>query len=720
MYRTGDMGRWLPDGNLEFLGRRDFQVKIRGYRIELGEIESNLLQYPEIAEAAVCVLDNHLIAYIKPKSVLGLENLILSPSEIHISNDDLTKFLKKTLPEYMVPAHFVFLSSFPLSANGKVDRKALLSINIPKLSTRNNAPDVPITPLHNTLIEIWKEVLALDSVHVNDSFFELGGDSLTGIQIVTRANQKGIRITLKALLQYETIAVIVDKISEKEVTKEIEVKPIKPEPKDWHKPFPITSIQRAYLFGRMDVFELGNNPTHSYSEIKVKNLNVTALEKSINQLVQHHHMLRAVINPDGTQQILSEVPTFNIPVVDLTKATDAEKCIGLQNIRDDMSHHMFEPSQWPLFDLRVATLNTTECMLHISIDLLIVDARSALLFEQLLTQYYLSIIKNEEVKFEPMEITFRDYVLAELEFEKTETFNRSRDYWMSRIDTIPNAPPLPTLKTLSRSDRPQFERRRFELNKAKWQSIKKFATQIQATNSSVLAALFADVLAVWSGQTHFTLNVTVFNRLPIHKQVNDLLGDFTSTILLEVQAEGKSLKERVKKLQTQLLEDLNHYHYSGVLVLTKMAQARNQAAMLMPVVFTSTISEDIPGLETIGEYIWGVSQTPQVLLDCQLFESEGALIVNWDYMMNYFPDKMIDDMFDAFSRLLTTLGEDTDLSWASDFNLVPKYQIEMINESNNTKKEWNNNFLIHELIEMKSKLTKQHCSDISNKDIEIR
>jgi acyl carrier protein len=191
MYRTGDLGRWLGDGNIEYLGRNDFQVKVRGFRIELGEIESRLLEHTGVREVAVVARENRsgeqwLVAYYVATDQTGPDA------------DELRRHLAPKLPEYMLPAAYVCLEKLPLSANGKLDRKALPSPDAGAYMTREY--QAPQGETETALATIWADVLKLDRVSCNDNFFEIGGHSLLAMQLINR-----IRATLGADVQLRDI-----------------------------------------------------------------------------------------------------------------------------------------------------------------------------------------------------------------------------------------------------------------------------------------------------------------------------------------------------------------------------------------------------------------------------------------------------------------------------------------------------------------------------------
>lgn len=204
LYRTGDRVRYLPNGNLEFLGRTDQQVKLRGFRIDLGEIESLLLEHENIQEAAVLLREDtrgirHLVAYIVPRD------------QASFVENSIQAFLREKLPDYMVPTAFLALKAFPLNSNGKVERQAF---PVPgTLHTLDKPSTFPTKALEKKLSDIWKEILCLDQIGIYDNFFDIGGNSLLAVQMITKTEQAGIHVTLKQFFLAQTIA---------ELTKQIE------------------------------------------------------------------------------------------------------------------------------------------------------------------------------------------------------------------------------------------------------------------------------------------------------------------------------------------------------------------------------------------------------------------------------------------------------------------------------------------------------------------
>ncbi|MDB9369902.1 amino acid adenylation domain-containing protein [Nodularia spumigena CS-586/05] len=669
LYKTGDRVRYLPDGNIEYLGRLDHQVKIRGYRIELGEIEALLSEYLEIQESVVIASetssgDKNLVAYIAPKS---------------INIPDLRHDLAEKLPGYMIPAYFMTLDALPRNLNGKIDRQALPTVE--KISSELGIAYIPPrTPTEQKLAAIWQEILQVEQIGVNDNFFTLGGHSLLGIQLAAIINESlQIELPLKYLFQFPTIASLsaqIDQLQRHEI--QLGLPKIQPQPQERYQPFPLTDIQQAYLIGRNAAFELGNIATHGYQEIETVGLTVAQVEIAMQRLIERHDMLRVIVQADGQQQILSQVPDFKITVTDLQphpnpplgKGRELDFPVSpiykgelrgvdstLQDIRQSLSHQIRPTDSYPLFEIQAILLDENKIRFCISFDVLIGDAWSFRLLGRELVQ----ILENPDIELPPISLTFRDYVLTEKTLRESAIYQRSQAYWQNRLTTLAPAPELPLTKPLSKITEPHFTRRSGTLSPSQWQKLKQQGSEAGITPSGILLAAFAKILSRWSKQPNFTLNLTLFNRLPLHPEVNQIVGDFTASLLLEIVSAGcHNFLELAHRIQTQLWDDLDHRYFSGVEVLRQLARQQQRVTeALMPVVFTSTLTQEHPQPENQGNWhgylIYSLSQTSQVYLDHQVGEVAGALVFNWDTIDELFPVGMLDEMFHSYCNFLTQL-----------------------------------------------------------------
>ena len=442
---------------------------------------------------------------------------------------------------------------------------------------------------------------------------------------------------------------------------------IVPEPEKRYEPFPLTDIQYAFWVGRMGVLELGHVANHGYYEISGDGLNLERLNYALNQLIARHDMLRAIMLPNGLQQVLETVPPYQISVLDLQGKDDRFVEAQISEIRSLMSHQVLPTDKWPLFEFR-ATIWGEQCLrLHVSYDLQIFDGWSMMRFFQEWFEFY----QNPDLQPQPLEITFRDYVLAEQALEKTELYERSRQYWLNRIDSLPPAPELPL--AINPSSLKDYECQRFngKLDRPTWQKLKQRAGQVGLTPSAVLLAAFAEVLTFWGKSPQFTMNLALFNRISLHPQVNDILGDFTSVTLLAVDNTAtETFTARALRLQRQLWQDLEHRYFSGVRVMREINRRQGRTPTAMPVVFTSAIGFDGLGQETstlfkFGELEYAISQASQVWMDHQVSEQKGELVFTWDAVAALFPSGMVEDMFEAYYGLIENLAT-SDLVWGEE------------------------------------------------------
>ncbi|MEB3357179.1 MAG: amino acid adenylation domain-containing protein [Synechococcales bacterium] len=681
LYRTGDRVRTRPDGTLEYLGRIDHQVKLRGFRIELGEIEAVLTQHPDVSQTVVVLREGRLIAYVVLSfefSALSSESKIQN-SKFNTQNLKLKTYLSEKLPSYMLPTHLVELEALPRLPNGKIDRRSLPQPE--GLQQRESAPFVaPQTQVEQALAGIWRQELKLERVSIHDNFFELGGHSLLGMRMMTQVERVLEReIPLKALFQTPTIAGLAAQIegAEPEASTGPSLPTLAPDPDSGYEPFPLTDIQQAYWLGRSQAFELGNVATHGYREIETVGLTVAQVEAALRSLIQRHPMLRAVIMPNGQQRVLPEVPPYEIRVTDLqgTALVQAER--ALTAMRDRLSHELHDVEQWPLFTVEAAQLSEERVRFCVGFDVLIGDAWSFHLLGWELAQ----VLQGHGLL--PLSLTFRDYVLAEQAFRQSSGFQKALDYWQSRLPELPSAPELPLAIAPSTLKQPRFERRSGHLTPEIWTKLQQRANQAGLTPSGVLLAAFGEVLAAWSRHPRFTLNLTLFNRLPLHPEVNQIVGDFTSSLLLAVNNTGHdSFRLRARRLQAQLWDDLEHRTVSGVRVLRELAKIQQRpAAALMPVVFTSTLDQSAPQAGNRpwrANVVYGLSQTSQVYLDHQVSEVEGALVFNWDAIADLFPPGLLDDMFRAYEQFLQRLAA-TDDAWETPPQLSPTAHAKALN-----------------------------------------
>ncbi|WP_280435240.1 non-ribosomal peptide synthetase [Nocardia carnea] len=426
-----------------------------------------------------------------------------------------------------------------------------------------------------------------------------------------------------------------------------------------HEPFPLTPVQQAYLIGRDPTYAFGGVACASYLEISYGGVEPGSVEAAWNALVRRHDMLRATVHSDGYQQIAATVPHYEIPVTDVRGQHSAQVDAVLDRQRDDLLGPAGAPDTWPLFALRL-TRTDTGCVLHLLVELLVVDAASL----QLLLSELDELVHeagNDAVPRPAPGIGFRDYLLGVQQLRNGPRYQRDREYWQTRIDSLPAAPELPTQVAgdgTGSNTAPGFFRLHHWLPGSVLDGLARHATPHDLTPSGAVLAAYAEVIGRWSRKRQFTLNLPVFNRLPAHAEIGAVLGDFTSVNLLGIDLDAQdTFADRARGIAAQLFTDLDHRLFDGVEVLSELTR-RAGNPVLMPVVFTSTLgSGDRDARENRGRILRGITRTPQVWLDCQVTSYDNGLMIAWDIRRDVLAGDTAAEAFAAFVDLVTRLAE---------------------------------------------------------------
>ncbi|MFH9397041.1 amino acid adenylation domain-containing protein [Streptomyces sp. NPDC017556] len=535
---------------------------------------------------------------------------------------------------------------------------------------RANRPSTLVTPyvepadeLERTIAGIWEEMFGIAPIGTTDDFFELGGHSLLAIQVVNRLHAtSGATVELGKLLATPTIGGMAEQLREAGAAgADDRLATVVPRPDRRYEPFPLTEMQQAQWIGRLSSFDMGGVAPHLYFEFDSRTIEPDRLEQAWQRVVERHDMLRMVVLPDGRQQVLADTAPYRFEVLDLRETEPSEAERQLAAIRDRMSAEVRPADVWPLWEVRVSLLPDHQVRVHIGFDLLVADVSS--FFYQLLPQWR-EFYHEPGQDPAPLALSFRDYVLAEEELRRTPRYERSLEYWRKRVRELPAAPELPTVQATGDGGRLGFVRRHARLDAELWGRIKAKAGEFGVTPSSAMLAAFAVTIGTWSKTQRFTLNFTAVNRLPVHEEVDDLVGEFASFDLLEVDAVSASdFAELVRELQRQSWADFDHRYVSGVRILRERARARGGAGDVMPVVFTSALGGDVDGkpapspVDWLGEQSYFISQTPQVTIDHFLLEFGGNLELAWHAVDGIFPEGLMEEMFQAYQDFVVGLAE---------------------------------------------------------------
>ncbi|MDZ7752622.1 MAG: amino acid adenylation domain-containing protein [Gammaproteobacteria bacterium] len=667
LYRTGDLAAWRSDGELRCYGRNDEQIKLRGHRIEPAEIESTLARHPDVVNAVVIADkasngETRLVAYVVSRAEFDTETL--------------RAHLAMRLPDVFIPAVFVAVDALPLTPNGKLDRAALPVAADAGMSSNHGAPTSEDEQL---LCELVAELLGVDRVGVDDHFFHLGGHSLLATRFVARIQeQTGKTLPLRAVFETPRLGDLAARLAM--LGMPAPATALGADADQAHVPFPLTPVQSAYWLGRQDLVALGRVACHAYSEYRLRALDAEAMPRAWQATIDHHPMLRTIIDDDATQRVLDQPAEFTIAVVDVRGDDDPEARV--EAIRQTMARTCQAAHRWPLFDVRVTRVADDDWRLHLRIDAMILDGESTSL---LLAEVFDRLHCRYEETARALH-TFRDYVLHVHGDAQAAARDAAREYWASRLDDLPPAPVLPLAVDPTRLEDPHFSRRQALLDIDTWRRLTQRARYNGLTPSTVLLTAYAEIIGTWARHDDFTLNLTVGDRRLLHGDIATMLGVFTNLTPLAVhRSRVGAFVDRATALQQQLACDLDHRDFTGVDVQRLIAQrAGDPHAGLLPVVFTSLLGERVADLSDDAELVYSITETPQTWLDNKVYEQGGILTIDWDAPEALFPPGLLDAMFEAYVGLLRALATD-DAAWTdARRSLVPASEQRLIAAVNDT------------------------------------
>lgn len=402
--------------------------------------------------------------------------------------------------------------------------------------------------------------------------------------------------------------------------------------------FPLTPLQRGYLFGRSDIFEGGNVGAYVFHEIEGL-WDLDQLEAALRTVVTRHSALRSRFTAAGTQieQEPSSV-TVAIERLDLRGQPESVQAKRVLQLRHERSHRKLDLERTPLVSVQVMILSEDRMVMHVGHDSLVMDGICMFLFFR---AWWVAYQGDEQVPQE--EASFEAYVAA-LEAAATRApAVRSRKYWMSRLDDLAPHPDLPLAASPSSITHPRFSQRTVRLDAPSWTGLKKRATEFGLTPSSLLLAAYGETLAGWDAGPRFTSTTTFAHRPPIHPRIGDAIGNFSDTMLVEIDTDrGVDFAARANAVQQRLRQDIDNRHFSGVDLMRELARTRGMADARMPFTFNSAIDYvhaevDGSALELFGPEVYTVSQTPQVWLTVFAMEQHGGLVLQIDGVDELFP-----------------------------------------------------------------------------------
>jgi amino acid adenylation domain-containing protein/non-ribosomal peptide synthase protein (TIGR01720 family) len=693
MYKTGDRVRFLDDGNIEYLGRTDDQVKWRGFRIEPGEIEARLAEHTSVQQAAVLLRedspgDKRLVGYV-----------VAAPNQA-IDVPLVRAWLKDQVPDYMVPSALVILDSMPLTPSGKVARSKL---PLPDYAEVAQAYVAPRTPVEETLVEIWADVLGLSKanrlVGIHDDFFDLGGHSLLATQLISRVRDAlEVELPLITLFNHPNVAEFAA-----DVAAASGITPAAPIPLcDRSKPLPLSFAQQRLWF--LDQLEPGNPVYNIPWAMRLDGpLNLQALQAAIDDLVQRHEALRTLfsVTMGKPQQCVLEKTEVPLESVDATGDTPEQIEQRLYNL----SRMPFGLGQTPLMRVHILHVANQRHIILLVMHHIIADGWSLGVLYQELVTLYKAHCTSKHVILPPLPLQYADYAVWQQDWFRSSEQQRQLDYWKQQLHSAPALLDLPT-------DRPRGATQTYNgayvdkiLPNAIHAGLKDLARRENSTLFMVGLAAFNVLLARYSGQSDICVGAPVAGRQ--HTELEGLIGFFINTLVMRNDLSGEpDFSECLARIKRTALEAFAHQDLPFEKLVDEIHPVRDMShAPLFQVAFILQNTPWDNGAELHDlkispiEIDYGVAKFDLSLV---MAERREGLLVHFEYNTDLFDRSTIERLTNHFETLLLAIVSDPQQPVATMPLLSANERQQILYEWNDTQAPYADDTYIHTLIEQRA------------------
>ncbi|MFN6531145.1 non-ribosomal peptide synthetase [Nostoc sp. ChiSLP03a] len=686
LYKTGDLARYLPNGDIEYLGRIDNQIKIRGFRIELGEIETVLSQHSDVQVCGVIAREDIpgekcLVAYVVPYP------------QVTPTINQLRQFLKAKLPEYMVPNAFVVLESLPLTPNGKVDRRALPAPDLH--SEQKDKYVAPRTPIEEMLAQIWTQVLKLEQVGVHDNFFELGGHSLLATQLFSRIrNIFKVELPLRELFARATVAELAPSLEQlQQQDLEFSTPLILPRTKNTQLPLSYAQ-QRLWFLDQLQ--SLGGTYNIPLTLRLVGTLNQAALEKSLQEIIYRHEALRTnFITVDGQPiQIIREeaggreqgaggrglplsqlisIP-WTVSIVDLKHLSTSEKEIVLQQLVQKQANQAFNLADEPLVRATLVVLSETEHALLVFIHHIVCDGWSMGVFVQELVALYNAYSQGQSSPLAPLSIQYADFAIWQRNWLQGDVLQSQLSYWQQQLANAPTLLSLPTDRPRGAVQTYHGAYQELELSKELSVALKQLSQKESVTLFMTLLAAFQILLWRYSGQDDICIGTPIANRN--RAEIEGLIGFFVNTLVLRTRLDGNpSFRQLLSRVREVALGGYSHQDLPFEMLVEALQPERNLSHNPIFQVWFNLQNLANTQLELFGLSVEPISMSEAASkFDLSLYvaEYEQGITLQLLYNADLFTSERMVEMVQQFHHLLNQIVVDADSGIASYSLVTPQ------------------------------------------------
>ena len=653
MYRTGDLVRRRSDGTIDFLGRVDSQVKVRGFRIELGEIETVLKKHPAVDEAVVVVRSD------QPGEQRLAAYYVLHKGVDPVSGSQLARSIKATLPDYMIPAFFMELPGFPLTPNGKIDRRALPVPDQlrPSLETTYTAPR---TAQEEVLVEVWQEVLGLDKVGVEDNFFELGGDSIRAAVLANRLEETtGVRMPVKEIFALPTAAAQAAWFEQQSRSGLPAERDLSPAPRTGILPLSF-SQQRLWVMDQL-VPESALYNIAAVFEIE-GTMDLEIFQRCVDELYRRHEILRTVypsIHGQPHAVILPPGP-LQVSVFEFRRVGASTRRLWIEHEAQLEAQMPFNLAEGPLIRLELGCFSPTDHVLIVCMHHIITDGWSADLFVRELSRLYLAFSTGRSSPLAESGIQYIDYAVWQRQWLNSADCNKQLEYWKNELKNLPPLLELPIDHPRPSAQTFRGDIYKFSLAEPLTAKLRAFAIRHQSTLFMVLLAALEVLLFRYTSQDDFAIGIPTANRR--RKQLEDLIGFFVNTLAIRARLEEDiSFVDLLDQVKARALGAFQHDELPFDLLVDRLQPQRDLShSPLFQVMFamqnTPRSNPTESGLIFRAQEI----NTGTAKFDLTLFVvEEGEQIAGaWEYNSDLFERSTVERMSASYLQLLEGIVRD--------------------------------------------------------------
>lgn len=676
LYRTGDLGRYLPDGNVEALGRADLQVKIRGFRVEPGEIEALLRSLPAVRDVVVIARedqpgDKRLVAYIVPEA------------EAAVGLKALRDFLKGKLPEYMVPSAFVMLDALPLTPNMKVNRRALPPPQSPaEFGTQFVAAR---TRLEQRLVEIWCEVLKLEICGVEDNFFDLGGHSLLALQVQARVRREfEVEVPLRRMFETPNVAGIAQCIEALRPSQKLrQAPPLQRAERTDSLPLSFAQ-QRLWFLSQLEP----NSPLYNIHILLrlTGSLDVVVLERTLNEIVRRHEVLRTNyrIVDEQPVQVISPALSLELRVRDVRSVAEELRESEMQRLAEDEARRPFDLADGPLLRTCLIQLQDDEYVLVLTMHHIISDGWSTGVMAHEVGVLYRAFAADQQSPLPDLQIQYADFALWQREWLQTEAVTNQLDYWKRQLADLPLLK-LPVDKSPATVSSYSGKVSSFLLDQTLTRDLKALSRSEGVTLFVTMLAAFQLLLNRHSAQEDIVVGTDIANRFPI--ETEQLMGFFVNQLVLRTDlSNNPTFRELLRRVQDVTLDAYEHQDvlFDKIVETLRPDRSRSRTPLFQAKLVLQNAPIDalaLPGLKIQHVTLEQGTHTAKFDLLLTTVETAQGLAINIECSAELFDDAAIAQFSQRFTSLIRDIVARPDgrLSEFADFAETRKRDTMQIN-----------------------------------------